>query len=429
MNALRLIAAIVAFVIAYWSLHSIRPLTPGAVTAGNKLEIPYSWDISSHNTPLAVVTPPKPAYLRVSSFNVYQDGRWVREGGSFGPGVLKGNTYTISITPFAVLLYPAFPVPQPYPGTLPKVMGGTENGDTFTFNGFKTQVVAKYTDPFPKELFPQLFVPLSQVAIFKPKHWSTKRVQELAQKLYNDFKGRTLYALLDYMTNWLRHNYKYTLTYTGTPGKDPVDWFLFVSKTGMCMHFASAAAVLLNDMGIKARVVYGFAVSYQRGDFRVFVTPTHLWVEVWVPNVGWIPWDPSPPAALRINAPQAVGGGGGIAPPVTPQKAPTAPGRGGGGGRISVNLRDLVPYLTAFIVILILFFDTIKKWLLSWPVAFRECAERKIGKKGLTLRELAEITGIKELEEVQVEYLKRGKWLRKGFWKALKWCLSKALGR
>jgi transglutaminase-like putative cysteine protease len=386
--------------------------------------------VGSHNAPLAAINPPDVKYLRVSSFNVYRDGRWVREGGDFGKGVVTGKRYSVSITPFAVLLYPAFPVPEPYPGTVPKVLGGSRSGDTFAYGGFRATVVAEYADPYPRESFPQLLTPLKEVAASKPKQWSTKRVQELAMKLYNDFKHRTLLDLLNYMTNWLRSNYKYALVYSGSKGKDPVDWFLFVSKTGICTHFASAAAVLLNDMGIRARVVYGFAVSYVKGSVRVFVIPTHLWVEVWVPGKGWIPWDPSPPQALRVDAPQVMGGERRVTPPSLAKAEGGAGGRKGRGGgglgtAISVNFQELLPYVAVTITTLTLFSDVIKKWLTSWPLAFRECAEKRIKKRGLTLRELAELTGIKELEEVQVKYLKSGKWVRKGLLKAIAWCVKR----
>ncbi len=433
MDLTKVLVAAVAIAIAYLSLQMVRPLTPGALTAGNTMDIPYSWNIKSHGTPLAVVTPSAPKYLRVTSFDVYEEGKWVRRGGDFNARVGGGESYVVAITPFAVMLYPSFPVPQPIPGDAPIVKGGTRHGDTFTFNGFKTTVQVKYGDPFPYQTYMGLYVPV-QMILGEPKHWSTARVQALAQKLLEAFKDRTLYDLLNYMTNWLRRDYKYALVYQGTPGKDPVDWFLFQSKTGMCVHFASAATVLLNDMGIKARVVYGFAVSYVRGSERVFVTPTHAWVEVWVPNYGWVPWDPSPPAAIEYQQVTSnrnvIGGEGGIQPPTPPE---AGGGAKGGGGGVNINLgaitSALIPVAAGVSLVIALFGSEIKAWLTSWPLAFRGCVEKRLKVKGLTLRELARLTGIRELEEIQKLYLKTGKWSRKGLIKAIKWCLRAALGR
>lgn len=209
----------------------------------------------------------------------------------------------------------------------------------------------------------------------------------------------------------------------GDPAGTAADWFLFVSKTGMCVHFATAAAVLLNDMGIRARVVYGFANSYVNDGLRVFTTPTHLWVEVWTPS-GWVPWDPSPPLTLasasgtplQRSAPQAqtiqeLGGGRGAS-------ARTAP------PALRTNPLELLVMISALLLVSI-YAAPLKGWLVAWPLAFRRCVERVYGAKGLTLREVAEITGIKELEHAQREYLLEGKWPRRGVLKALRWCLAR----
>ncbi len=401
-------------------LTRIPPLNSGVALAGNELKVPYSWDLTGPKSVLAVVTPTEPKWLRVTSFNVYRDGKWVRSGSQTLGRYVGGKTYTVAVTPYAIMLYPAFPVPQPYPGTAPRVEGGTEIGDTYTYNGFRTNVIAKYSPPFPYAQYPQLSIPLRDVLGSKEK-WSTPRVQALASKILNMFRDRTLGDLLSYLTEWLRTNYKYSLKYSGTPAGDPVDWFLFVSKTGMCVHFASAAAVLLNDMGVKARVVYGFANSYLNNDLRVFVTPTHVWVEVWTPQ-GWVPWDPSPPMAVSL--------GSNVAPVVTQSKAqgpvkpqlnkPASPkGSSGASWTFKLNLYMLILFVSMSVFVL----KGAVPWIKGWPIAFRSCVERLFNVRGLTLKEVAKLTGLRELEEVQVKYLKEGKWGYRGLLKALLWCV------
>ncbi len=418
-----LVLAIIAFVLSYMLLSSVRPLNPGVIAVGSKVVIPYSWDLTGPRNPLAAVTPPDAQWLRVASFEVYTGTGWLRGSPKLQGSFVGGTEYKISVTPLAIMLYPAFPVPQPAPGTVPKVSGATLVGDAFVANGFSATVIARYTPPYPYSTFPQLNYPVSEL-VGKPKHWSTPRVQALAKSILQRFKYATLGELLEYLTNWLRSNYRYALKYSGTPGKDAVDWFLFVSKTGMCVHFASAAAVLLNDMGIKARVVYGFANSYVQGNMRVFVTPTHMWVEVWTPG-GWVPWDPSPPMSVgsgrnvervptapRGNAPRAP------APVTAPNARTTAPA-----------LPPQLVYLLPFVALTLAYARGALAWFKEWPLAFRSCVERVYGVRGLTLREVAKLTGMKELERVQIEYLKKGKWPRRGAFKALVWCLSRWLRR
>lgn len=418
---MRALALLFSVLISLLLLSRIPPLNSGVSLAGNEIRIPYSWDLTGPKNPLAVVSPPEPQWLRVASFNVYVGDAWIRKSPQGLGRFAGGSTYSVRVTPFAIMLYPAFPVPQPYPGTSPRVEGAKESGDIFTFNGFQTKVIAKYSPPFPYEDYPQLSVPLSEVLGPKMK-WSTPRVRALAEEILIKFKNSNLRALLSYLTTWLRENYRYSFKYSGTPTGDAVDWFLFQSKTGMCVHFASAAAVLLNDMGIRARVVYGFANSYVTNDVRVFVTPTHMWVEVWTPG-GWVPWDPSPPQATsasqgsvqRLNVPRT------FQPPKTIVQRPKNVAVSN--FRIGINVYMIILSLS----VLVLVVKALYPWLRAWPLAFRNCVEKSLNVKGLTLRELAKVTGIKELEKVQLKYLEEGKWGREGLIKAILWCLREKL--
>ena len=65
-------------------------------------------------------------------------------------------------------------------------------------------------------------------------------------------------------------------------------WFLEESDTGYCIHFASAAAVLLRAAGIPARYVSGYTVNATRGR-RITVTAeqAHAWVEYLDEDYSW----------------------------------------------------------------------------------------------------------------------------------------------
>jgi hypothetical protein len=83
---------------------------------------------------------------------------------------------------------------------------------------------------------------------------------------------------------------------TAAGGLHPVENFLRHSKEGHCELFATAAALLLREMGVPARVVAGFRVSPTGDVLTARNTDAHAWVEVWVKDRGWQPVDPSPPA-------------------------------------------------------------------------------------------------------------------------------------
>ena len=80
----------------------------------------------------------------------------------------------------------------------------------------------------------------------------------------------------------------------GTPAL--VD-FVNETKRGYCQHYAGAMALMLRLLGVPARVAVGFTSGEYSSDNREWVvkdTNAHAWVEVWFPEFGWIPFDPTP---------------------------------------------------------------------------------------------------------------------------------------
>ena len=80
----------------------------------------------------------------------------------------------------------------------------------------------------------------------------------------------------------------------GTPAL--VD-FVNETKRGYCQHYAGAMALMLRLLGVPSRVAVGFTSGNYRQDAKEWVvqdTNAHAWVEVWFPQFGWIPFDPTP---------------------------------------------------------------------------------------------------------------------------------------
>ncbi|MBQ9168053.1 MAG: hypothetical protein IJX67_06565 [Oscillospiraceae bacterium] len=72
-------------------------------------------------------------------------------------------------------------------------------------------------------------------------------------------------------------------------------WFLEESETGYCVHFATAATVLLRAAGIPARYVTGYLVDGVEGvPVTVRGKDSHAWVEYWCPGLGWLRLEPTP---------------------------------------------------------------------------------------------------------------------------------------
>ncbi|MEN8112952.1 MAG: transglutaminaseTgpA domain-containing protein [Actinomycetota bacterium] len=67
-------------------------------------------------------------------------------------------------------------------------------------------------------------------------------------------------------------------------------------RRGYCEQFATSMAVMTRSIGIPTRVVLGFTPGERTGEDEVLVLDrnAHSWVELWIPEVGWVSFDPTP---------------------------------------------------------------------------------------------------------------------------------------
>jgi len=87
-------------------------------------------------------------------------------------------------------------------------------------------------------------------------------------------------------------------------GTDFVEYFLFESHEGYCVHFASSAVLALRYFGIPARYATGYVVSpcdfkaAEKGTYTAVVTSkqAHAWAEIYLDGIGWVPVEMTPGA-------------------------------------------------------------------------------------------------------------------------------------
>ncbi len=124
------------------------------------------------------------------------------------------------------------------------------------------------------------------------------RTWRLSQRLAQGAESPYEYVLA--VNNYLRDpTFRYTETPPAVPDSQaPLDAFLFDTKRGYCQQFSGAMALLLRMGGVPARVATGFSPGGQRdsGEWIVRDTDAHSWVEVWFDGIGWVTFDPTPPA-------------------------------------------------------------------------------------------------------------------------------------
>ncbi|MGE7667368.1 DUF4129 domain-containing transglutaminase family protein [Ureibacillus composti] len=126
------------------------------------------------------------------------------------------------------------------------------------------------------------------------------RVVELANQI---IKGKeTPYDQARAIEGYFGMNgFRYDTENVAIPAKDQdyVDQFLFDTKVGYCDNFSTSMVVMLRSIGIPARWVKGFAggeVIDRNGDvstFEITNNDAHSWVEAYIPNVGWVNFEPT----------------------------------------------------------------------------------------------------------------------------------------
>ena len=84
-------------------------------------------------------------------------------------------------------------------------------------------------------------------------------------------------------------------------------------REGFCTQFATSMALIARERGLPARVVYGSTQGEadEPNEYIVRGGNMHVWVEIYFPNIGWYPFDPTPgfvlPQAMESNAPRPAG--------------------------------------------------------------------------------------------------------------------------
>ncbi len=104
------------------------------------------------------------------------------------------------------------------------------------------------------------------------------------------------------VAHWLGKNAQYSLEPPELPADtDPVEFFLGTSRQGYCMHFTSAAVLMLRSLGVPARYASGYMPESLQlledseiPEERVYMgdvldSDAHAWVEIYLKGIGWIP--------------------------------------------------------------------------------------------------------------------------------------------
>lgn len=132
-----------------------------------------------------------------------------------------------------------------------------------------------------------------------------ERVSDLAEEITAEHSNQYDQALA-IEQYFGRSGFTYEIEGVPTPeaDEDYVDQFLFETQYGYCDNYSTAMTVMLRTLDIPARWVKGFTAGEQTGQtmstedgdfdqYEVTNMNAHSWVEVYFPEVGWVPFEPT----------------------------------------------------------------------------------------------------------------------------------------
>lgn len=277
------------------------------------------------------VTAARPSYWRGESIAYYDGRRWIRSGVSYEPLNLTSLPVAEPEAAGPAPLIQRIQFAKPSSGGLPLFSAGTAvdvqnirladgsqlgyvlaNGEKSSFRLPEVSGSAKLTEYTVKSVLPESDpAVLRKLQGIDPERVSNlylqlpaavpERVRLLAEQLTAAAANR--YDAAAAVADYLQTGYTYTLqTRVPPPGADFADDFLFGTRQGYCVHFATAMTVLLRSSGIPARYVQGYGpgtlvAGSMPQRYNVTGGDAHAWVEVYFPGAGWVPFDPTPAAS------------------------------------------------------------------------------------------------------------------------------------
>ncbi|WP_310831304.1 DUF4129 domain-containing transglutaminase family protein [Paenibacillus pedocola] len=341
-------------------LNQTKELQPSAGATGYGTgEGELGAPLSSSKTPVFTAITSRPVYWRGESLAYYDGRRWIREGTLYAPlNIRELPSRELSASGFGdtAMLVQRIEFDAPSSGGLPLFSAGTvadvervelkdgsglgyvlANRERDRFRLPKVSGSARITGYTVKSLLPESDpAVLRKLDTADPQAVTNSylqlpaelpgRIAALSRQLTASADNR--YDAVTAVQGYLQNGYTYTLETRIPPAAaDFVDDFLFTTKQGYCVHFASAMTVLLRSSGIPARYVQGYgpgtleAGGSGQPRYNVTQADAHAWVEVYFPGAGWVPFDPTPGTAFAAREPAALPA---AAPAAAPQETSAA---------------------------------------------------------------------------------------------------------
>jgi transglutaminase-like putative cysteine protease len=134
-----------------------------------------------------------------------------------------------------------------------------------------------------------------------------REVRERADAVVEAKKATTPFAKALAIQDYLRSSeFRYNLNVPAlSAGGNQLRRFLTQVREGYCEQFAIAMAMMAREVGVPSRVAVGFTAGElaDNGWVQVTTHDAHAWPELWFPNAGWVPFEPTPRADGTVSLP------------------------------------------------------------------------------------------------------------------------------
>ncbi|WP_232687068.1 transglutaminase TgpA family protein [Halobacterium zhouii] len=240
------------------------------------------------------------SYWRAGVYDRFTGDGWVRTSGvgtAENTPPPTGRHVTQRVTAKRTLnLLPAAAVVQSVDGVEATVTGGgllqsqatLHSGDSYVVRSrgpvSDPETLASETGTAPAEIRGRYLQTPSS---------TSSRVVELASRITNGSTSN--YAKAAAIERWLEGNKEYSLDARNGQG-NLVNEFILEYEAGYCTYYASSMAVMLRTQGVPTRFVVGYTPGQRVSEDTWVVrgVDSHAWVEVYVPDRGWVRFDPTP---------------------------------------------------------------------------------------------------------------------------------------
>lgn len=117
----------------------------------------------------------------------------------------------------------------------------------------------------------------------------TRKLQQFAEEI-GWGRGEDPLQQLFFLNNAISQNFRYLPQ--STDADSPIDEALQI-RAGVCQDFSHIMIALVREIGIPCRYVSGYLFHRTDASDRSAEDATHAWVEAYLPELGWIGFDPT----------------------------------------------------------------------------------------------------------------------------------------